>query len=351
MTKKDEPTRPADPSLPKGKGADTPKKSDPPSPKATQPDPQKKTAQKTEKNAAPKKKAEKPSPRSKISFRKVLVYCVVFLLIGLSGAVYFLVAERQRMLLQIEDRIAQLDSQLKGLQSRLQKPRPSPDLAALKNDLNTFQSRVTKTFQIQQNTIHELKNAVEQLSASSPAREAREEKTVAEEESAEAVESGEEHAEPVEEKPEPVAPPHHEAEKEPEHAEEHAQEPHGEVAPARSADEPETPHEVAPVQEEVQEHLEPVEEHETAAEEPGVVAIEEHAAASAVEEHEAVASAPSEEAARPLHEPREEPGETVKRSKEAQQYIDFVETAAAKIFQLIKAGFRAAWDYLTHPAE
>ena len=39
-------------------------------------------------------------------------------------------------------------------------------------------------------------------------------------------------------------------------------------------------------------------------------------------------------------------GKKLERTEEAQKYIDFVESTAADLFELVKKGSRVTWDYL-----
>lgn len=236
---------------------------------------------------------ELPAPQKKSSAKRFLVLFFGTLFLGLCAAVYFLVEERAKTLDAIEEKLAQLDSRLSALRQEGGAGLPgatAQDLAALRQEFQTFQEQVRESLNARQ-------AAVAEPSAGETATTAK--------------------TEPVAEEPEEDAEPQMAAVENPPPA----TEPHtATLEPKPTAEEPEMVAESKPVAKSVEPPAAPPEPagHEVSLQPPRHVG----------------------------GEPKEVPGGKVERSREAQEYINFVESTASQLSHLVRKGFATLRDYL-----
>ncbi|MFQ5672023.1 MAG: hypothetical protein ACE5G9_02935 [Nitrospinales bacterium] len=249
--------------------------------------------------AEPDAKPEPSAPKKKSSVKLFFVLFFVVVFLGLSAAVYFLAKERAETLNAFQEKLAQLDAQLSAIRQGggAGSPVTAQDLAALRQEFQTFREQTLESLNARQAT-------VEEPSTAEPAEPAAE----AHETTAHEAEPDVEPAEPAAEEHETTA---HEAEPD--------------VEPAEPATEEHatTAHEAEP--DVAHGGPEPV-GNGTAARPPQHISSPEHHAAGV--------------------EPKTFPGEKIERSREAQEYINLVESTAAQLSRLVRKGLETLRHYL-----
>ena len=114
-------------------------------------------------NIAPEPQEVRPKPETrakKISAKKIAGIALLFLLAGLSIAVYFMMRERTRTFQNLETRLAQLESLIHTLQDKQSAATAQNDRAVetLKKDLQKFKDQSAEQFATEDRVLQELRS-------------------------------------------------------------------------------------------------------------------------------------------------------------------------------------------------